>query len=356
MLEVVGLLRDALEIASPSGEEAAVAGMLAERARSFADDTLIDEAGNVVVRVGNGPLRVTFLGHIDTVPGEIEVRQVGDRLYGRGAVDAKGPLCAALAAASILPASVREAVTLTVVGATEEEAPSSRGARFVLASHLPPHLLIVGEPSGWEGITLGYKGRLLLEVEVVKDNSHSAGRESSAADDAVAACQSALAWALEASAGRERLFDTVQASLQRIDSSNDGLEQRCRALIGFRLPPSHSPDEVTRRLAERLPEGLRYRFRGAEHAYRSAKDTRLTRLLRTAIRQEDGVPRFKLKTGTSDMNIVAPHWNVPAVAYGPGDSALDHTPDEHVEVHELRKATAVLGRVFTAMAQTPDSS
>ena len=41
------------------------------------------------------------------------------------------------------------------------------------------------------------------------------------------------------------------------------------------------------------------------------------------------------------MNILAPAWGCPALAYGPGDAALDHTPHEHMPLAELaREGTA----------------
>ena len=49
------------------------------------------------------PETIALVGHIDTVPGVIEVRRDGDLLHGRGAVDAKGPLAAAIAAVSRQP-------------------------------------------------------------------------------------------------------------------------------------------------------------------------------------------------------------------------------------------------------------
>ncbi len=45
--------------------------------------------------------KFVLLGHIDTVPGEITVRQENDSLFGRGAVDAKGPLASFVVAASM---------------------------------------------------------------------------------------------------------------------------------------------------------------------------------------------------------------------------------------------------------------
>jgi len=64
------------------------------------------------------------------------------------------------------------------------------------------------------------------------------------------------------------------------------------------------------------------------------------------MRSEDLRPRFKFKTGTSDMNVVAPKWGVPTAAYGPGDSSLDHTPNEHIAIDEYLTAIRVLTRVF----------
>ena len=43
-----------------------------------------------------------------------------------------------------------------------------------------------------------------------------------------------------------------------------------------------------------------------------------------------------------DLNVLAPAWGCQAVAYGPGDSQLDHTPHEHVSIAELERAVSVL--------------
>ena len=59
---------------------------------------------------------------------------------------------------------------------------------------------------------------------------------------------------------------------------------------------------------------------------------------------------FVLKTGTSDMNVVGPVWQCPIVAYGPGDSSLDHTPNEHLPLDEYWKAVNVIEQTLTAFA------
>jgi LysW-gamma-L-lysine carboxypeptidase len=50
------------------------------------------------------------------------------------------------------------------------------------------------------------------------------------------------------------------------------------------------------------------------------------------------------------MNLAAPAWGCPALAYGPGDSSLDHTPQEHILVEEYLKAVDVLAEALRGLA------
>src|SRR5438093_397448 len=134
----VGLVR----IPSVSTHERAAVEYLVSQMRARGFDARIDEAGNAVGEIGQGPVRVALVGHIDTVPGEIPVVIEDGELVGRGAVDAKGPLASFVAAASAPPAGAR----ITVVGAVEEEHPSSRGARALARNASPDHC-VIGEPS-----------------------------------------------------------------------------------------------------------------------------------------------------------------------------------------------------------------
>ena len=81
-------------------------------------------------------------------------------------------------------------------------------------------------------------------------------------------------------------------------------------------------------------------------AYRGEKNTPLVRAFLAAIRRAGGAPGFTVKTGTSDMNLVAPAWGTPILAYGPGVSNLDHTPNEHIQLAEYQRAITVLTDVL----------
>lgn len=348
MLDPLALLEQAVRVPSVSGQEADVADYLVSQMAMFADRAFVDEAGNAVGVVGQGDVNVTFLGHIDTVPGNVPVEVRDGKLYGRGSVDAKGSFCTALVAASRLPADVRQRLTLRLIGAVEEEAPSSKGARFAVTAYPKPDVLIIGEPSGWDAITLGYKGRLVVKLEHTKPNFHSAGDDTTATEDVVSAWNAVQTLVNDLNDGVTGIFDKVQLSLAGINSSSDGMTQRCEAAFGLRLPPAYAPEAMIEKLEPHLTP-FTVTMAGHERAHRAAKDTPLSRAFRVAIRQHGGKPRFKVKTGTSDMNVVAPSWDVPMLAYGPGDSSLDHTPNEHVAITELEQAASVLSQVFHSL-------
>lgn len=338
------LIHDLVATESPSTQEAPASALLVEwMSQHGYDEAFVDEAGNAVGIIGNGSRDIVLLGHIDTFAGNPPVKIEGRLLYGRGSVDAKGSLCtfAVAAARANLPDDVR----LIVIGAVEEEAASSKGARFA-ATQYQPEMCVIGEPSNWDRITLGYKGRLLLEYEWRGALAHSAGQALSAPEHAVNYWQTVQAYTAEINADETRIFGQLDATLQEINSGQDGAYGWSRALVGFRIPPTITPQDVEAALQ---PETGTIRAYGHEVAFVADKNNPLSRAFRGAIRANEGTPRFVHKTGTADMNIVAPIWNCPIVAYGPGDSALDHTPDEHLDLDEYLRAIDVLSDTLSRL-------
>jgi LysW-gamma-L-lysine carboxypeptidase len=132
-----------------------------------------------------------------------------------------------------------------------------------------------------------------------------------------------------------------------MDSDSNDFEQWARLKIGVRLPVEVSPEDWYQILNETLKVSEIFRVLiepvgFAVPAWGCEKNTRLVRCFLSGIRSQGGEPRFVYKTGTADLNIVAPVWQCPAVVYGPGDSILDHTPNEHINLDDYQKAVAVL--------------
>ncbi len=342
---------------SPSGQEGEAVTYLVQRFAELGYTRAYrDRAGNAVGVMGEGPRQVVLLGHIDTVPGEIPVRLAtlpdeGEVLFGRGTVDAKGPLAAFTdAVAAVGPCPGWQWV---VIGAVDEER-ESMGARFVAQQRAyRPAFAIIGEPSRWHRVTLGYKGSAWATVRLSRPLAHTAAQEESAAEAAVAAWLRVRRAVDAFNAGRPRAFDQLQPTLRGLASGGDGFGEWAELTIGCRLPLDVPPEAWYARLREILPEAEVQPQGYAIPAYAGDKRNALVRAFLRAIRARGGQPGFVRKTGTADLNIVAPVWGCPAVAYGPGDSRLDHTPEEHLPLEEYRRAVEVLRGVLMDLCKTP---
>jgi len=349
------LLYDMVSIPSPSRNERAAAERLVDFFEANDREAWIDEAGNVRAPANDA---VFLTSHIDTVPGDIpvEVRpapsagelsepstiRAGEPgepvLWGRGAVDATGPLVA------LAVAAVKTGVSFA--GVVREEVDSG-GARHLIADRDEPEAVINGEPSGWDGITLGYRG--LLEGTYV--NTSESGHSSRPEPNAI---QHAIDWwhGVEAAFTPDDddtpVFDQVTTKPISIDGglSDDGLAVETTMDVQLRVPPSRPVDEI-HELAEAALTTGSVQWGEPMPPVMESPRTDLARAFRVAIRAAGGDVRLLRKTGTSDMNLFAAAWDCPMVTYGPGDSALDHAPDERLPLSALDNAVTVLCDVCT---------
>jgi LysW-gamma-L-lysine carboxypeptidase len=232
-----------------------------------------------------------------------------------------------------------------VIGAVEEER-NSEGARFV-ATRYQPDFAIIGEPNQWDRVALGYKGSAWANVTVKRGQAHTASGEVTAAEAAVEVWLKIKAYVDSFNADKQKVFDKLLLTLRGMESDSNDFEQWARLKVGVRLPVEVSPEVWYEILNEtlRVSETLRVLIEPigfAIPAWGCEKNTQLVRCLLSGIRSQGGEPRFVYKTGTADLNIVAPVWKCPAVVYGSGDSALDHTPNEHIKLDDYQKAANVL--------------
>ncbi len=326
------LLHDLVSIESVSGNEASCAERLASFFDSHDRSVWIDEVGNVRVP---GDDSVLLTSHIDTVPGDIPIRIEDGTLWGRGSVDAKGSL------ASMAVAAVETGVSY--VGVVGEER-GSRGARFLMEDREAPAAVINGEPSGWAAITFGYRGHLPGTYVTTSESGHSSRPENNAIEDAIE-------WwnRVTREFGVDEwtpVFEQVTTKPVRFSGgpSEDGLSVEASMDVELRIPPSFTVDEV-REIADGQLDGGTVRWGEAIPPVMKSPRSSLARKFRGAIRDIGGDPRLLRKTGTSDMNIFADRWSIPMVTYGPGDSSLDHTPEERLELDEYDRSIQVLENV-----------
>lgn len=341
--DALATLRGLVAIPSPSGAEQRVAGWLADRMTALGYRTRIDAVGNVVGEIGTGRTTIMFVGHIDTVPGDLPVRESGGLLFGRGTVDAKGPL------AAMVHAGTRAALTdtrLVVVGAVDEER-VSRGAQHLCGTLDRPDVLLIGEPSGVGSVVVGYKGMLSFDYRVRRPPAHSSSPAERAVEIA-AGVWTSVRDTLTADRPERSAFHRAIPALLALD----GDPVAARARIACRVPEGFAAESFLDRVRG-LADGGEITVLERLPAVRTSRADPLVRAFAAAVRDVTGAATVKVKLGTSDMNVLVPHWGVPAVAYGPGDSALDHTDDEHIRLDEYLLAIDVLTEALPAIAAIP---
>lgn len=340
----VGLLRGMLEIHSTCHQERALADFLVEAMADLGFQAHIDEIGNAigVIERGDGPT-LMLLGHMDTVPGKLPVRSLDGKLYGRGAVDAKGPLAAMICAAA---GATDFRGRIVVIGVVEEETPGSRGAMAIRATHDRPDALIVGEPSGWSNVVLGYKGKLDLRYTVTCPATHPTNPAPKASELAVA-CWTALVDLLGPDASHD-VFDQPGATLCQLNADLTS----ARVDLSIRTPPGFDGDALVRGLRDRLPAGD-LEVLNSVAACRVDRSDLAARALVSGIRGLHAQPRLLVKTATSDMNTLAEVWDTPMATYGPGDSRLDHSDTEHIVLSDYLRGIDVLSIAISELACLP---
>ncbi len=335
------MLRRIVEIPSPTGAEDELAAYLVDTARGLGFRAHRDAAGNAVAEVGErtGPA-VMLLGHLDTVPGTLPVREIDGVLHGRGAVDAKAPLATMLWAAARV--AKHAAYRVVVVGAVGEEG-DSPGALHLLRGERPD-ALVIGEPSGLDTVVIGYKGIVRLRLTVTRPRAHTSSPAPKAVEVAADFWHDLRAHLAAQGAGESPFGRPIPALTGLTgDPMHAVLTASCRTPVGFDsrafvdwLRERAGEDDLA--ILEDVP------------AVRSSRRDPVVSSLAAAIRTHVGPPRTKVKLGTSDMNVVAPVWSVPVAAYGPGDAALDHTDAERVELAEYLRAIDVLAQALDGIA------
>ncbi|MBO0888960.1 M20/M25/M40 family metallo-hydrolase [Candidatus Bathyarchaeota archaeon] len=355
----VKLLHEMLETYSQSGSEAGMADLVKRELQSLGMNPRIDSAGNVLALLGREGPEILLCGHMDTVPGEIPVKLQDGFLYGRGAVDAKSSLAAMMLGASKAVIEEKCPVRVRLACVIKEET-TSDGFKTIIADGPSPDFAIFGEPSGLANIIVGYKGRILLQIECLTPGGHAASPwlTKNSAEEAhnfwTSLRQSLLCNESESK------FNSLTGSLTGVATSgpDNSIPSHTRLTIDLRTPPYTDPGTIIARIEnlartysiEHPDVQLFVIAREASNPSQADPHSRLVASCRGAIRRVTGeTPTLLKKTGTSDMNLLPPATS--AIAYGPGDSRLDHTDQERIEISEYLKSIEVYAETLKMISR-----
>jgi len=357
----VRLLTRMLEIYSPSGKEEEISSFLTKEMKNLGFHVRKDKVGNVIGEIGRGKPVTLLCGHMDTVDGYIPVRVEEGKLYGRGAVDAKSPLAAMIMAASAF-AKKQPPCKIIVVGVVDEEGPG-KGIKTFIREGIPIDYAIFGEPSGSDTIVLGYKGVLRLRITCKTQTGHSGAPWLF--DNAIEKAWEIWNQISQLHLTGEKLssrFYSITYCLTRIRGGGITpiVPSKCDMDIELRLPPQLTSAQVLNKVKGEIEKykrahpqvSVKVKVEYLIDAFEADRKSVLARALAWSIREKTHKQAaFSRKTGTGDMNILGNAMKIPIVTYGPGDSALDHTPNENIEIQEYLESIKVYQNAIMKLSE-----
>jgi len=280
--------------------------------------------------------------HLDTVggaPEAFEIAATDDRISGRGVLDTKGGLAAALlAAASIDPHELPGDIVIATV--CDEEA-DSIGTSHLLRSWQPDAAIVI-EPTDLS-IVAGHRGFGILDVAYIGRAAHTGHREEGInAIDSTARLVGDLADLESAMADRPAiaLFGSPAIQVTRVDGGTElfTVPDRCTASIEIRTVPGHDDADlaaVVEAVEARTADGVT-----CQHDWLITRPPFSTDIDGQVVRTATAA----LESAGRSVEIVgAPFWTdaalfsqagIPAIVIGPGGHGI-HSIDEWVDIDDL---------------------
>tara|TARA_B100001013_G_C24608583_1_gene442152 strand:- start:167 stop:1420 length:1254 start_codon:yes stop_codon:yes gene_type:complete len=336
------LLEESLKIYSPSGQEKEFSDFLFNTVTDYGFlNVTRDSANNVIGEIGEGGPVLLLCGHMDTVPGLINVEIKDNVIYGRGASDAKSSLISMLIAASSFKDKLKTG-KIIFAAVTDEEG-TGAGIRELIKGNIKPDCAIFGEPSGIDKITVGYKGRFSVKFSCNTPSVHaSAPWMSSNSIELLFKLWNSLKNELETNVDNH--YQQVTSCLTQINGgiADNVMPGKCDLICDIRYPFNYDSDIIVSNLDKIVSEFnaknhiYSYEIIDSTPAFESSKSSVVSRSVsRAIINKLHSKPQFVNKTGTGDMNVLGTSLEVPVITYGPGNPHLSHTSDESIVIDEF---------------------
>lgn len=375
--ELFMLLKKMVSFPSTDGNEAGISDFLVENARAMGMDIVEQQEAlpglkNVigVKTFGRGGKTVVLNSHMDVVPpadgwdtDPYDLVIKGDRAYGRGSTDAKGPLaCLTMAVKRIIdnPEGVNGTIVYTAV--VDEESHSTGARTLVKHPLVKGDYCIVGEPT-LSRVAVAHNGSLRPVIVIEGLAAHASNPQFGISAIRIAAYVS-------------ELVDEIAAELTEVEHPSTGhpsiaitmisggvqenvLPDHCELTIDRRMVPGEDEqalrdrfDRLCRQAQEKFPGSRVYVDHYLVTTGPAAETAEDSELVRTAFAAAEAVTGEKQTpfglTCNTDMNHFT-RAGIPTVIIGPGTITVAHKPNEYVELSQLENTCAVDEAVIRAL-------
>ena len=382
--EITEFMQAVVSIPSLSSQEGAVVECMAEEMKDLGfDEVTVDPMGNLIGRMGNGPVKIAIDGHCDTV--DVGNRSLWTRepfkaavengiLYGRGASDQKGGVVSAIYAASLLKqVGLPSHVSLYVVASVQEEDCDGLCWQYIVKEDkLKPEVVVLTEPTSLL-VYRGHRGRMEIEVSTSGISCHG-----SAPERGVNAVYRMAPIIQDVEKLNERLpprapLGKGTVTISHIRSTSPSLcavADGCTIHLDRRLTLGETEETSVKELYD-LPSvkaaGAKVKvldyavpsFKGLVYPTKKYFPTwefpESSPHVQKAIAGYEATFGAKPEVGhwTFSTNGIATAgmFGIPTLGFGPGHEKFAHFPDEQIEIDHLVRATAFYAGFVMAYAE-----
>jgi acetylornithine deacetylase len=328
MTDVVALAAELLAIESSTGSESDVVEFVSRWLLGRGWNVELQEVtkgrANVwATRKGKG---VTMSTHLDTVPPYIPPRESDGRLYGRGSSDAKGIAAAMMVAAERLVKAGEQRVDLLFLVGEEAGSDGARAANRLPATS---RFLVNGEPTE-SRLASGAKGSQRVILRFRGRAAHSAYPELGKSAIAPMLDLLPTIGKLDLPTDQDLGATTVNIGTIRAGTAGNIIPELAEVELMFRLVGDVKP----------LKQSIeRWVGDSAEIEYGSY----------IPAQRFETLPGFEVApvAYTSDIPLLT-KWGKPLL-FGPGSIHVAHTPDEYIDIAELRAAVGGYEKIVRAL-------
>jgi putative selenium metabolism hydrolase len=371
--DIVRFARRIVATPSFSGREGRLACLIqAEMRRAGFESAKIDSMGNVVGRVGAGPVKILMDAHIDTVGigdrsawkwDPFKGKLQGGRIYGRGATDQKLSVASMVYAARVMKdLGLGGGATVWMAGTClEEDCDGLPLLHLIGKEGYRPDFVVITEPTDLR-VYRGHRGRMEMKVTAKGRSCHASAPERG--DNAVAKMAPVIS---EITALGPRLKDDPflgrgSVAVTKVECQTPSLNavpDECVVYLDRRLTAGETMRRALSEIAA-LPSVRKAKARVEVLRYEAVCWTGLkvgqekyfpTWVLsdghplvraavgaaRLALGREPGVGKWTFSTNGVAS---AGRLGIPTVGFGPGDEVHAHTVGEFMPVEDLLKAAA----------------
>lgn len=359
-----------IQIPSLSGEEEKVVNKLKELCLEAGfDEVRIDGLGNLIGRIGNGPKKIAFDAHIDTVDtgvleqwnydpfcGEIK----DDKVLGRGTVDQKGGAASMITAGRILKELGYDGeytlyFTFTVM---EEDCDGLCWNYLIEKEGLVPDFAVITEPTDLN-VYRGHRGRMEIEAHFTGISAHGSAPERGINAIYKASRASLEVEKLHQNLGYDEFLGKGSVTISKIASQSPSLcavSDYCMIHLDRRLTWGEGKESSIKEVQEAIksegevivPIYDRVSFTGEVFTqekyfptWKIEEDHELVvagkKAYKTLFEKEANVGKWVFST--NGVAICGKH-KIPCIGFGPGNEIYAHAPNEFVPIEHLEKASA----------------